>query len=167
MAVASVSALDRSVSAMTSSPRLVLITPENFEAACRLRVRPEQEDVVAPVVRSLAEAYVHQEQAWPRLIVDGDAVVGFLMGWFDPQNPVDAFQCGIWRLNISADHQGMGYGRFAVDAFCAEARRRGQERVTVLWVPHEHGPEAFWLGLGFRPTGEKLEGEVVGQLVLT
>lgn len=151
---------------MRSSLRLEKVTPENINAACALRVRPEQEGFVAPVVRSLADAYVHGEIAWPRLVFDEDKLVGFVMGGFDPQGPVEAFRCGIWRLNIAEGWQGRGYGRFAVEAVCAEARRRGQRRVTVLWVPGEHGPEGFYLRLGFRPTGEKLHGEVVGELLL-
>lgn len=151
---------------MTSQPRLETVTPENVDAACQLKVRPEQEGVVAPVVRSLAEAYAHGETAWPRLIFDGDQLVGFVMAGFDPDCPDDAFRCGIWRLNVAADQQGRGYGRFAVEAVCAEARRRGQRRVTVMWVPDEHGPEEFYLRLGFRPTGREIQGQVVGELML-
>jgi diamine N-acetyltransferase len=55
----------------------------------------------------------------------------------------DALRAGIWRLNISASEQGKGYGRFAVDAVAQEARRRGQARITVFWVPGEGGPEGF------------------------
>ncbi len=151
---------------MASSLRLEKVTPENIDAACSLAVRPKQERFVAPVVRSLADAYVYGETAWPRLIYDGDRLVGFVMASFDPHNPVDAFRCVIWRLTIAATRQGRGYGRFAVEAVCAEARRRGQRRVTVTWVPGKHGPEDFYLRLGFRPTGQRLHGEVVGELPL-
>lgn len=68
---------------MTSTLRLEKITPENLDAAIGLRVHPEQEHLVARVVKSLAEAYVHPGTAWPRLILDGDTPVGFLMGFFD------------------------------------------------------------------------------------
>jgi len=148
--------------------RLALVTPDNVDAACRLAIRPEQEGVVAPVAVSLAEAYASPDVAWPRLVTDGDGgpVVGFVMGAFEPDNEVPAFRCGIWRLNVAADAQGQGVGRFAVDAVAAEARRRGEDRITVLWVRHEHGPEEFYLRLGFRPTGEELFGQVVGELVL-
>lgn len=73
---------------------------------------------------------------------------------------------GLWRLNIAADHQGCGYGRFAVESVCEEARRRGLSRVTTTWAPGEHGPERFYLRLGFRPTGEKCGNQVVGELDL-
>jgi diamine N-acetyltransferase len=155
---------------MTDNPpglRLAKITPENVRAACELRVRPEQERFVASVERSLAEAYAAgPDIAWPRLVMDGDEAVGFVMGGFDPDAGIDAFRCGIWRLNVSAGHQGRGYGRFAVRAVAEEARRRGQNRLTVLWVPGEDGPEGFYTGLGFRPTGQVLGGQVVGEMFL-
>jgi hypothetical protein len=44
---------------MSSRLRLEMIAPENVGAACRLRVRPEQEGRVAPVPWSLTEAYAH------------------------------------------------------------------------------------------------------------
>lgn len=117
-------------------------------------------------MNSLSEAYAHRDTAWPRLIMDDDRVVGFVMGNFDPDSEVDAFRAGIWRLNIAASEQGRGYGRFAVDAVAREARRRGQSRITVFWVPGEGGPEGFYLRLGFRPTGEEADGEVLGELTL-
>jgi diamine N-acetyltransferase len=146
--------------------RLAEITPDNVAAACRVEVKPEQQKFVAPVVRSLAEAYANHRVAWPRLILDDDRVVGFVMGGFDPESEIDAFRAGIWRLNIAADEQGRGYGRFAVEAIAAEARRRGQNRITVLWVPGDGGPEGFYLRLGFIPTGEVFSGQVVGELML-
>ncbi|GAA1040516.1 GNAT family N-acetyltransferase [Virgisporangium ochraceum] len=149
-----------------SRMRLVEIGPDNVRAACRIAVAPEQEQFVAPVAFSLAEAYARPNVAWPRLVYDGDEVVGFVMGAFDPDSPVPMFRCGVWRLNIAADRQGRGYGRFAVDGVLAEARRRGNSRATVLWVPGEGGPEDFYLKLGFRPTGEELDGQVVGAIDL-
>jgi diamine N-acetyltransferase len=63
--------------------RLEKITPTNYEAALALSVRPDQEDLVDPVVKSLAEAYVFRDYAWPRLIYDRDRLVGFLMAFLD------------------------------------------------------------------------------------
>ncbi|GAA2783180.1 GNAT family N-acetyltransferase [Nonomuraea dietziae] len=147
-------------------PRLEEITPDNVSAAVDIKVGPEQEAFVAPVVTSLAEAYASRRTAWPRLVYDDDRAVAFVMGNFDPDNETEAFRCGIWRLNVDRAEQGKGYGRFAVLAFCEEARRRGHRRVTVLWEQGEGGPEAFYLRLGFRPTGEVLFGETVGELLL-
>jgi diamine N-acetyltransferase len=146
--------------------RLAELTPDNVRSACGIDVRPEQQKFVTPVVESIAEAYVHFGTAWPRLILDDDRVVGFVMGNFDPESEIDAFRAGIWRLNIAADEQGRGYGRFAVEAIAAEARRRGYKRITVLWLQGDGGPEGLYLRLGFTPTGEVMGGEVVGELML-
>ncbi|WP_290062040.1 GNAT family N-acetyltransferase [Amycolatopsis solani] len=142
------------------------ITPANVAAACQLAVEPHQRDFVAPVAVSLAEAYTQPEVAWPRLILDDGEPVAFVMGGFDPHAELGFFRCGIWRLNVGAGVQGRGYGRFAVETVLEAARRRGNTAATVLWIPAEGGPEQFYLKLGFRPTGERFNGEVVGRIEL-
>ena len=42
----------------------------------------------------------------------------------------------------------------------------GATELLVSWVPAAGGPEPFYLGLGFEPTGEVDEGEVVARLRL-
>ena len=66
----------------------------------------------------------------PEMIVP----VGFLMAFLDIDWHGDGgsvIRSGLWRLNIAADEQGKGYGRFAVESvadtmFCivASMRRR-------------------------------------------
>lgn len=141
------------------TPRLEPVTPRNLDAVCAVQVRPEQESYVEPVVRSLAEAYVHSHLAWPRAIMDGDQCVGFVMAFLDvhwhEDDPPHVTRSGLWRLNIDAAHQRKGYGRYAVDATCAFLAGRGRDEFAyVTWEPGEHGPEAFYLGLGFELTGE-------------
>lgn len=153
----------------TTGLRLEEVTPKNFDTALGVRVRPDQEFAVAPVVKSLAEAYVHSGSAWPRLIMDGDRAVGFLMAFLDADWHEDGgsvVRSGLWRLNIAAGEQGKGYGRFAVESVAAEIRARGGKEFHVTWHPGEHGPEGFYLGLGFRKNGEVVEGETVGVLDL-
>jgi len=150
-------------------PRLEEITRGNIDAALGIRVRPDQEFAVSPVVKSLAEAYVHPGTAWPRLIVDEDRPVGFLMAFFDIDWNLDGtvIRSGLWRLNIAADQQGRGYGRFAVESVAAEIRRRGGKELYVTWHEGPAGPAGFYAGLGFRPNGELSEGETVGVLELS
>jgi diamine N-acetyltransferase len=62
-----------------SGLRLERVTEENVRAACQLKVRPDQESLVAPVAFSLVDAYTIPDIAWPRLIYDGDQLVGFIM----------------------------------------------------------------------------------------
>lgn len=56
----------------TARPRLEKITADNVLDACRLEVAPEQRRFVSPVAQSPAEAYMHPDLAWPRLIRDGE-----------------------------------------------------------------------------------------------
>jgi diamine N-acetyltransferase len=142
-----------------TAPRLEAVTPRNLDAVCAVRVRPEQERYVEPVTRSLAEAYVHSHLAWPRAVVDRDEVVGFVMAFLDvhwrEDDPPYVTRSGLWRLNIDGAHQGRGYGRFAVDATCAFLASRGRDEFAyVTWEPGDHGPEGFYLALGFEVTGE-------------
>lgn len=158
---------------MAEQLRLEKVTPDNVLDACRLRVAPEQERFVAPVARSLAEAYADPGTAWPRLVFDGDRLVAFVMAFFDVRfgpvgraEPADRLRSGLWRLAVAADEQGKGYGRFAVNTVCEEILRRGQQRVTVSWGQGEHGPEEFYLRLGFRTTGETSGDQVIGEMDL-
>ncbi|MEU3574163.1 GNAT family N-acetyltransferase [Kitasatospora sp. NPDC036755] len=150
-----------------AGPALAVITPENVDAALALRVRPDQEGLVAPVATSLAEAYAYGETAWPRLILDGGRPVGFVMAFFDlafhPGRPGDRPRSGLWRLLIDAERQRGGYGRFAVERVCAEIRRRGGTRATVTYHPGPRGPEEFYARLGFRPTGETSGDQAVAE----
>ncbi|KOU85094.1 MULTISPECIES: GNAT family N-acetyltransferase [unclassified Streptomyces] len=151
--------------------RLEPVTADNFDAVCAVQVRPDQGHLVSPVVKSLAEAYVHPASAWPRAIVDGDVVVGFVMAFhdiaWDPATDPGDRRSGIWRLNIDAGGQGKGYGRFAVNAVVEEIRRRGtHQRAHVSWHIGPGGPEPFYLGLGFTPTGELSGDQRVGVLTL-
>ena len=151
--------------------RLEEITAGNLDAAIAVSVRPDQEHAVDPVVKSLAEAYVHPRLAWPRLIRDEGRAVGFLMAFFDADfaegGEKPDLRSGLWRLNIAAGEQGRGYGRFAVESVAAEIRRRGGTVLTTTWHPGQNGPEGFYRALGFRTTGEMSGPQVVGELLLT
>ncbi|MEU4424882.1 GNAT family N-acetyltransferase [Actinoplanes sp. NPDC024001] len=145
--------------------RLAEITPDNYEAALALSVHPDQQDLVAPVVKSLAEAYVYPNYAWPRLVYDDDRLVGFVMAFLDipwgPDNTTSDLRSGLWRLTIAATEQGRGYGTYAVEAVCAEIRDRGTRQIYVTYEPRPGGPGPFYTKLGFHPTGEVSDGQTV------
>jgi diamine N-acetyltransferase len=152
---------------MPTGPRLEPVTQENVRAACDLKPRPDQEGLVASVAVSLADAYTMPDIAWPRLIYDGDQLVGFIMAAFAPAHENPLFHSYLWRLVIGAERQGRGYGRFAVEELCQEAARRGHDRLTVSYHAGEHGPEDFYKRLGFQPTGEYNEGEAVAERIFS
>jgi diamine N-acetyltransferase len=146
--------------------RLELVTRDNVRAACELKLRPDQDHLVAPVAWSLAEAYAMPEIAWPRLIFDGDELAGFIMAAFAPDHENPIYHSFLWRLNIGAERQGQGYGRFAVEELIKEATRRGNRRLTVSYHAGPGGPEVFYERLGFRPTGDFISDETVAERLL-
>ena len=144
--------------------RLEELNAGNIVAANTLTLKPGQEQFVAPVSHSIAEAYVNPTTAWPRVVLEGDDVVGFIMGNFDPESEQPEFRSCIWRINVAAAEQGAGVGKFAVWALAEEARSRGFHELTVLWEPGDDGPEDFFLKIGFVITGETQYGEKLGTL---
>ncbi|WP_440710078.1 GNAT family N-acetyltransferase [Herbiconiux sp. YIM B11900] len=149
-----------------SELRLEELSASNIVAANTLTLKPGQEQYVAPVSHSIAEAYVNPSTAWPRVVLEDDEVVGFIMGNFDPDAEEDVFRGCIWRINVAADAQGHGVGRFAVLALADEARSRGFDRITVMFEPGEDGPAAFFERIGFVQVGETQYGETIAALTL-
>ena len=66
---------------------------------------------------------------------------------------------------IAESHQGKGYARRAMELLIEHVRGRPMaEELVLSYVPGDGNPEGFYRGLGFEPTGELLEGEVVMSL---
>lgn len=143
--------------------RLEPITESNVKAVYDLAVAPGQEAFVASNAWSLAEAVAEAAIAWPRAVVTGDEVVGFLMLEIDPDEE-DGRSFWLWRLMIGADRQRRGFGTAAVRLAIEEVRRRGGTEFYTSWVPHPDGPGPFYERLGWVPTGEVDDDEIVARL---
>ncbi|MCU1584918.1 MAG: diamine N-acetyltransferase [Microbacteriaceae bacterium] len=146
--------------------RLEELSAKTIVAANSLTLRPGQEQFVTPPSYAIADAYIDPETSWPRVVLDGDEVVGFIRGNFDPDSSQEEFRSCIWRVTVAADAQGAGVGRFAVWALANEARSRGFDRLTAIWEEGEEGPEQFFLHTGFTVVGETQYGEKIGVLNL-
>jgi diamine N-acetyltransferase len=139
------------------------VTAQTVRDICNLSVAPGQEHFVAPNSVSIAEAYFC-EKAWFRAIYVDETPVGFLMLYDDPQKP----EYHLWRFMIADGHQGKGYARRAMELLIEHVGRRPMaEELLLSYVPGEGSPEGFYRGLGFDPTGEVDEGEVVMRLRLS
>lgn len=147
---------------------LRVITAETVRTIIKLKVAEHQNRFVAPNAVSLAQALFAPE-AWYRAIYLGEEPVGFVMLADDtlidpvPENP----EVGVWRFMVDERHQRKGIGRAAMRLVIEHVRSKGVFRKLALsYVPEEGGPEQLYLSLGFRPTGEMDEGEVVMELPL-
>lgn len=146
--------------------RLEELSARNIVAANSLSLKPGQEQFIAPVSYSVAASVINPATAWQRVVLLDGEVAGFIHGNFDPDSPQEEFRACIWRINVDAEAQGLGVGKFAAHALAEEARSRGFERITVIWEPGEEGPEAFFHRIGFVDIGETEYGEVIGALTL-
>ena len=138
------------------------ITKETVRQILRLKVKPEQENFVAPNAVSLSEA-LFEEKAWYRAIYAGDEPVGFVM-LFDDGEKAEYY---LWRFMIAAEHQGKGYGAEAIKLLIEYVKTRPNAKLLELsYVPEKGGPEHFYLKLGFKNTDRVEHGERVMEMVL-
>lgn len=146
--------------------RLVELSAATIVAVNNLSLKPGQEQFLAPVSYGIAATVVNPTTSWQRVVLDGDEVVGFVSANFDPDFPQEHFRSVLWRINVDADDQGRGVGRFAVQALLEEARSRGFDHVDVMYDAGSGGPEAFFERVGFTPVGETEYGEVIAEIRL-
>jgi diamine N-acetyltransferase len=147
--------------------RLVELSAKNIVEANSLTMKPGQEQFIAPVSYAMAGPFLDPSTSWSRVVVDSDdRVLAFIMANFDADAQEEEFRSCIWRMNVSADAQGKGVGKFVVKETANEARRRGFSRLTVIWEPGEGGPEEFFKRVGFVVVGETQYGEKVGAIEL-
>lgn len=147
--------------------RLEELSAKTIVAANNLTLRRGQEQFVTPPSYAIADSYINPVTSWPRVVLDGDTVVGFIRGNFDPEAVQEEFRSCVWRVHVAADAQGAGIGKFAIWALAEEARSRGFERLTAIWEPGEEGPEQFFLRVGFTIVGQTQYSENIGALSLS
>lgn len=149
-----------------SELRLEELSASNIVAANNLSLKPGQAQFIAPVTYSAEASVMNPATTWQRVVTHDGNVVGFIQGNFDPHENREELRACIWRINVDADAQGQGIGRFAVDALADEARARGFKQITVMWERGSDGPEEFFHRIGFHDIGESAYGDVIGALDL-
>ena len=96
--------------------------------------------------------------------IDADETpVGFIMLYDNSEEP----EYFLWRLMIAAPHQGLGYGRRAIEQLIAYVRTRPDARELLVSCGQGEGsPEPFYHKLGFTRNGRMEDDEVVLSLPL-
>jgi diamine N-acetyltransferase len=119
------------------------------------------------VTRSLRDAAAEPEaNPWYRAVYCGEEPVGFVMlSWNAPAGPA-AGRYFLWRLLIDKRHQGRGIGRAALMQIVDLVRAEGATELLTSYEPGKGEPWPFYQRLGFRPTGEIDDGEIVLRLPL-
>lgn len=154
---------------MADTVELVAITRHNLAELLKLDAGDGGRQV-ASNMKSMAQAAVYAE-AWPRGIAVDGVLVGFLM-LYDPSLTAQPEEpkFALWRLMIDQRQQGRGYGAAAVRLLIDHVRTRpGADTLYLSYVQdsaNAAAAERFYRSLGFTPTGEIDDGEVVMSLKL-
>ena len=136
------------------------ITKENWRAAIRLEVAPEQRKFVASNVYSIAESQFEPGTVPLGIYNEADTMVGFLM--YGPYHG----EMWVWRLMVDQQYQRRGYGRAAMQAIIAALRDMGHTEVFLSHEPENTVGAQFYTSLGFEDTGRIDGGELVRRLIL-
>ncbi len=141
--------------------------PDGLRDVLALAPHQSQQHLVAPIAHSLAQVAVPPVDAgvtvipWPRIVHADGEPVGFVM--MEQPNEIHEVPF-LWRLVIDRRHQGRGIGRRVIEQVIERARSWQVKALQVSWVPGIGSPGPFYESMGFVPTGEVDEGEVVAEL---
>ncbi|MGH9902149.1 MAG: GNAT family N-acetyltransferase [Pyrinomonadaceae bacterium] len=136
------------------------INKDNFRQCIKLETFDEQKTFVATNVFSIAQSKVEPNMV-PMAVYDGEEMVGFIM--FGPDTEEDCYV--VARLMIDKHHQGKGYGRAAMVEAIKHMRAAPDCReIALSFEPENVAADRLYESLGFRKTGEVIEGELVARL---
>ncbi len=139
------------------------VTRDHLQALIELSVRPDQQGLVAPNVKTFAQApFEPGAHVWG--LWDGAEPVGLMAivhpGEYPFHEPGDDREAAyLWRLMIAAGRQGCGHGRAAVGLALEVARDWGCPRLVLGVIDREGSARGFYERLGFRWTGRIRDGE--------
>jgi diamine N-acetyltransferase len=142
------------------------LSADTAEQANTLEMLPGQERFANPVTYEQADGTIEVTNTWSRVIRSGGEVVGFVRAYFDSDYATEELRCCVWRVSVSANAQGKGVGRFAIEAVKREALQRGFDQLSVLWQSSDEGPGNFFRKLGFTETGQSDYGDTIGTMPL-
>lgn len=149
--------------------RLVELGPHNSSTYRRLTTHRSQERLVAPMWASYEHALFPE-------IIDGAPVVPWMRGIEADGEPAGFVMLAdvtehhpepyLWRLLIDRSHQRRGIGEAALALVADRLRGDGHRTLMTSWVDGPGSPRPFYERLGFVPTGDIDDGEIVGRVTL-
>ncbi|MBS0659580.1 MAG: GNAT family N-acetyltransferase [Verrucomicrobia bacterium] len=130
------------------------VTLANLDAVSELRVRPEQADLVADNLYSIAQAGL-DPVGWCRAAYLGDQPIGFFL----VRELAEGRHAYLCRFMVDQSWQGRGLGRRMLDQLLARLFASPQLQFIDLAVSRApRGAEAFYRAAGFVPTEEAYRG---------
>ena len=145
--------------------RLDPITKDNWRKTIKLDVAPEQQGFVSPNYYSIIEALFDPERLFAYVVYDGDAMVGFTMHGYEPNDPEHRYW--IIRLMVDQNYQRRGYGRAIMEQVIGTLKQELDcDALYISFNPENTVARALYSSLGFLDTGLVFWEETVFKLPL-
>ena len=143
---------------------LIPLNDANKEDCFRLKVSEAQAENIATNASSFEAAKEHPDVARPFVIYADGIAVGFTMFAFDLacEDPNDRYW--LWRFMIDERYQGRGYGKEALNNIVTYFRENGATNIRLSTKESNVNAIRLYKSVGFRPTGEVIDGETVFEL---
>ena len=140
------------------------LSESNKEECFRLTVMKDQAGYIDTNELSFAAAKEHSDVARPFVIYADDVAVGFTMFAFDLEceDPNDRYW--LWRFMIDEKFQGRGLGKEALKYIIAYFKEHGATNIRLSTKESNVHAIRLYKSVGFRPTGEVIDGETVFEL---
>jgi len=143
------------------------ITPDNFAECLRLKVADTQKTLVAPNVKSLAEAYVYPGMH-PYAIYDASdgqpsesPMVGFTM--YEIGNGIGF----ITRIMIDEEYQRKGYGKAAIAEVIQKLRSEPEvSTIATSHLKHNKSAAQFFDAVGFEEWSPEWASDMPDERIL-
>ena len=136
---------------------LIPLNDANKEDCFRLKVSEAQAENIATNASSFEAKY--------GVVIYADGIaVGFTMFAFDLacEDPNDRYW--LWRFMIDEKYQGRGYGKEALNNIVTYFRENGATNIRLSTKESNVNAIRLYKSVGFRPTGEVIDGETVFEL---
>ena len=138
------------------------ITEDNFEDIINMK-RPENEHYLATNVKSLAQAWLYKDDndVFPFAIYNDNTLVGFMM----IEENLQEQYLYIWRIMFPNEYMNKGYGSKSLKLLINLAKASKKYNYLIIdYLPDNKIAKHVYEKLGFKPTGEISNGEVVLRL---
>lgn len=109
---------------------------------------------------SLAQAWLYRDanDVYPFAIYDDKEPVGFML----LDEDLEERSLVIWRIMFPVEYQNKGFGTQAIEKIVQMAKESGKYDFMIIdYVPENKIAGHVYEKVGFKPTGERNNGEIV------
>lgn len=126
------------------------IGKDNLNFVLNLKVAEKQDGFVSTTARSLAQAYVYKDTAFPFAIYSDEVLIGFIMfGYYEKKRYYT-----LWKFLIDEKYQNKGYGREALKRGVAYMKEKfGAKNIYTGVVLGNERAKHLYSSVGFMLTG--------------